>query len=218
MRRHRAFSLVELLVVLGLIVLLVAGIGLTRREGDHGLALQSGEAQVLALLRGARASAMARQVPVRVLVAASGPSTSEVASENCLHCLQTANRAEGEGAVWVTDSPAICLPSGIFVVPPVVTADYLDAGATWPTGGAAPLSVLRGADILTVGSDGSGGTYYFVEFGADGRATPSAARVTIGTARQAPGQLPHFSSPITTRAVGVRAAGGIEPLTSTAGR
>ena len=218
MRRHRAFSLVELLVVLSLIVLLLAGIGLSRREGDHGLALQSGEAQVLALLRGARASAMARQAPVRVLIAASGPSTSEAASENCLHCLQTANRAEGEEAVWVADGPAIYLPSGIFVVPPVVTANYLDAGATWPTGGAAPLSVLGGADILTVGNGGSAGAYYFVEFGADGRATPSAARVVIGTARQASGRSPRFNSPITTRAVGVRAAGGIELLPSTAGR
>lgn len=213
MKKRTGFSLVEILVVLGLIGLMLGGIGLARRDGNRDVGLQSGQAQVLALLRAAQAEAISRQVFVRILIPSALPPAQEFASGSYLRCLQVAFREEGAVEGWRADVGAMLfLPAGIFIVPPIVPSSHVIAGLAWPTGESAPVSVVETAKDLAVVGRIAPLDCYYLEFRPDGTASPADARLVLGTARQMQGALPHFDNPSATRGVGVRGTGQIETL------
>jgi Tfp pilus assembly protein FimT len=67
MSHARAFTLVELVAAIGLMVLLAAGVPLLfRREGNAGTALRAAQRELATALELARRTAQARQVAVRL--------------------------------------------------------------------------------------------------------------------------------------------------------
>lgn len=107
----RGFTLLELMVVVGLVAglafLLLSGLG----TGGRGTALQAGQATISQLLGAARQRALAAAQPTRVLVHAD--PASPLAAERYLRLLAVEELRGGE---WRT-LRTVSLPPGVFVVP-----------------------------------------------------------------------------------------------------
>ncbi|MES1166813.1 MAG: prepilin-type N-terminal cleavage/methylation domain-containing protein, partial [Pseudomonadota bacterium] len=73
-RATHGFSLIELLVVMGIMVALVAGFSLgLRGGGTSGLALQSAQSELAGLLGAVRTSAVLHHTSARLLICAAPP-------------------------------------------------------------------------------------------------------------------------------------------------
>jgi hypothetical protein len=185
-----AFTLIELVVAVGLIAALAGGLTLAfRREGNAGIALRSAATEIAAVARRAQEMATARQVPVRLLVNAE--ATGPAGPGGIRRQLSLACR---EGADWLRVGEAMLLPVGTCVVPPVPAAAQVRPGVSWSAG---PLSDLGGPELV-VGTDG---TEFFVEFDPDGRVVGGPRRWVVGTAESRPGESPVLVDPAATRSV-----------------
>lgn len=105
------FTLLELMVVVGLVAglafLLLGGLG----SGGRGTALQAGQATLAQVLGAARQRALATAQPTRLLVQAD--PASPLAAERYLRLLAVEELRAGE---WRTVQ-TVGLPPGVFVVP-----------------------------------------------------------------------------------------------------
>ena len=204
---ERGFTLIELLVVMGIIVVLVGGTGFARRSNSaSGVALQSAQTELAWLLGATRAQAVLHQTSARLLVYATPPPTGEAAKY--LRCLQIVREEPSDSGQWNAVSDPIYLPSGIFIVPPVVSATHLVAGLTWPGGQFAPVSTLLGPDGVAVGGSDFGEAYY-VEYNSDGRADPAVTKLAMATAQPSRDSFPRFDNPDAVRGIRLRPAGTI---------
>ncbi len=132
-RRRRAFTLIELLIVTGLIATLAAVLAVGLRPSGQGLALQAGQSAVANLIQAARLSALATGRETRVLLHADA-----AAADGCfLRVLAwQANTESG----WRT-SGEIELPDGVAMLPsrPDAFAGLLAPGPAWTRGDGAAL-------------------------------------------------------------------------------
>lgn len=146
---RRAFTLLELLVVVGLVAalsfFLVSGLG----GGGKSVALQSGQALLANLVTAARTSAMASGQSSRILIqidAAGDPA-------RYLHYVVVQTQTSAGG--WQTLVEA-CLPDGVYVVPgnfSPIPAGLLATGSSVPwtkaDGSALRSTALRANQITT---------------------------------------------------------------------
>lgn len=164
--RRAAFTLVELLVVIGLIALLATTLGVAL-TGKTGSSLASAQQTVAALCGTARAQAALHQTETRIVVHATRPTTGH--SDKYLRVLQVF-RAEPDGSdAWMAAGPPVYLPRGIYLVPPE-PGELLATGIDWAT---RPLASSNLAS--TTGPLGRAGTEFgdadtvlYLQFGADG--------------------------------------------------
>lgn len=139
---QRAFTLVELLTVMGVMAFLAGGLGLALQGGGAGVALESAQSTVASLLAEARVQAIAGQVRTMLVVEA------DPASENFLRCLHIAVETGNNSGQWRISSPATAVSPGIFVVPGperiegVTFQAAADAGGTWPEARRSSLAIL----------------------------------------------------------------------------
>lgn len=107
----KAFTLLELLVVIGLIAVLASSITGGLGAGSQSVALQSAQATMTSLVASARTGAMASGLSARVLVHIDPSSTSQP-----LRYLRYVAVQSQTPTGWKTVT-AVYLPDGVYVVP-----------------------------------------------------------------------------------------------------
>lgn len=211
-RAAQAFTLIELLIVVGLIALLVGAVGLAL-GGTGSTALATAQNSLASMVGTARAQAALKQTEARLLIYATRPPIGE--SDKFYRYLRVVIAetpgSTGAGARWTPVGSPVLLPSGISVVP-TLPAAFLAPGVTWPNN-PQPTSTFLSAtaarytitgDTATSAAD----TYLAVQFAADGTVTPTGAKLALATATIANG-LPQFNNAGSVRGLLLRPSGGI---------
>jgi len=209
---RRAFTLVELMVVIGLIALLLGAVGLAL-SGPGVSTLASAQNTLASLVATARAQAAVKQTEARILIYGTRPPSGD--SEKFLRYLRivTADTpgATGAGARWTPVGSPVSLPSGICIVP-TTTSGLLSTGVVWPANpapvstflAAAPARYTIAGDPATSAAD----TYYALQFTPDGVITPAAAKLAVATTTVTNG-LPQFTNAGAVRGLSIRASGAV---------
>lgn len=194
-----AFSLIELLVVIGLIALMVGGVGFALRDSAPSLAVQNAQGVVAGALNAARTHALAEQTTVRIAIDANPQSDSFMRR---LHILVQA------GGGWRAVGNEILLPGGAFLVPAVSQPaasfepenerswpNYLVSSLT-PSSATLPLVDENGAEAGEL-SDVVWTTFSFSTRGLPG--TNNAKLIVASARRSADGLI--FDNPDVVRGV-----------------
>lgn len=231
-RLAAGFTLVEILVVIGLIVILVGGIAIALGgRGGEGAALANAQSLVAGLVGTTRAQAALHQTEARLVVYAQIPPAPTADAAKYLRSLQVVRRETLPSGVeiWVAAGDPVTLPTPICVVPPApVPANHLrlPAGQTWNNNAATgPVSTLmlgtgfnyRGQSAATAsqffGVTGQSGRIYYLEFAPDGTVSSNASgnptKIALSTAIVGGNTLPLFNNPSGVRGLFVRKTGAV---------
>ena len=212
-RGKPGFSLVELLVVIGIIALLVSALGLALGDAG-GSSLASAQNTLATLVGTARAQAAVNQTRARLYVYGQRPPGGDM--EKFLRLLQVYREEPADSGTYVPVGGAVYLPRGVYVVPPT-TSGFLVAGITWPTN-PAPISnfATPQPQPLTpaqpVGTPFGGAvTAYYIQFAADGTISPALqpyVKLAVATATISD-YLPKFNNTGAVRGLLVRPTGAV---------
>ena len=232
-----AFTIVELLVVMGVMILLVGGFALALAgRGGEGAALANAQSLVASMVGATRAQAALHQTNARLIVYAQLPTAGE--SAKYLRALQVVRQetlANGT-SVWVAVSDPVTLPAPICVVPPApVPANHLRAGVTWNNNVAmGPVSTLtvatgfnyRGQVTATAnqffGRQGQNGRIFYLEMDPTGAVVSPApsgnpVKIALTTAVLLPNAVPNFNNATGVRGLIVRRSGAISLVDGSTG-
>jgi prepilin-type N-terminal cleavage/methylation domain-containing protein len=215
-RTARAFTLIELLIVVGLIALVAAGFGFALGDAG-GNSLSSAQTTLLTLLNQTRAQAAVHQTHARLYIYAVRPPLGDAGKY--LRLLQVFSEDLPDSGRFFSAGPAVNLPRGIYVVPSSTTG-LLASGVIWPAN-PEPVSTFTPAQPTAVnptppvgtpfGGDAVG---YYIEFTPNGTPYPATspyAKLVIATAAQLNG-LPQFNNPGAVRGVAIRPSGAITAI------
>lgn len=204
----RAFSLIELLVVIGIIVLMIGALGLALRGGGGNVALQSAQGTLGSLLSAARAQAAVNQQNAMLVV------DGDPAQDGFLRTVHVAVQA-ANGTDWNFVSEAT-LPAGIFLVPGNRTINGATCTATWP---ATRLSTVGDPAAFVVASGGVTGTYLLTGFTINSVGTPSTsgAKLIVSAGRRTSAIALTFDNQELIRGVALSAYGAPVLINNAAG-
>jgi prepilin-type N-terminal cleavage/methylation domain-containing protein len=155
-RIHHAFTLIEILAVIGIITLMAGVFGLALRDGSLAVALQSAQGTVAGLLVAAREQAAAKQNRALLVV------DSDPADDDFLRGVHVAIETAPNSRQWQITGDDALLPRGIFVVPggaAVIGAVFPageGAGGAWPVGRISSLELASPGSISPVAGNPSG--------------------------------------------------------------
>lgn len=216
-RLRRGFTLVELIIVSGLIVFLVGGIALALKDtGGGGLA--TAQNTLATMVSQARAQAAVHQTEAILAIYATQPSANTNA-DYYLRLIQVfRNNTPGVPSgqeQWVAVGNPVLLPTGVCVVPPT-TAGLLATGVTWPSN-PPQVSTLRGPIGLrqTVAGTAFGGTAtaYVVDFTPQGTitqvGTSTHSRLVVGATLVSTNSRPAFYDANAVRGLLLRPTGAV---------
>jgi prepilin-type N-terminal cleavage/methylation domain-containing protein len=211
-RLSRAFTLVELMIVIGLIALLLGAVGLSL-SGPGVSTLASAQNTLASLVATARAQAAVKQNETRILIYGTRPPAGD--SGKFLRYLRVVTAdtpgVTGAGARWTPVGTPVSLPSGICIVP-TTTSGLLATGVVWPAN-PAPVSTFLAAAAAryTIAGDpatSAADTYYALQFTPDGVITPVAAKLAVATTTVTNG-LPQFTNAGAVRGLSFRTSGAV---------
>jgi len=120
---NKAFTLIELMVVIGLIAVLAAGIGLAMRESNPTAGLRGGQNVLVGLLSSARGQAALNQTEAMIIVDATDSK-----EDFFLRSLQVVVKAGAGPDTWRPVGAPVLLPQGIYIVPPANFASVTFGG------------------------------------------------------------------------------------------
>lgn len=229
-RNRRAFTLIELLTACGVIVMLLATIGIALNgRGGEGAALASAQNTLSGLVGSARAQAALNQTNARLVIYAQMPPTGDLAKY--LRTLQIVREEPFGSNAWYAVGDPVTLPTPICVVPnSPVPADHLNTGVpAWNnTIATGPVSVmtlsnsfnyfsrLGGTQRQFFGTPGGTGRVFYLGFGPDGTVNDplnaSVIKVALTTAVLNPTvqpARPKFNNPSGVRGLFIRKSGAI---------
>ena len=205
-----AFTLIELMLVIGLIILLVGGLSLSLGD-PAGNALASAQNQLASLAGAARSQAAVNQTEARLVIYATRPPSGDV--EKYLRVLQVFVANPEGSQTWQPVGSPIYLPRGVYVVP-TATAGLLAPGVIWPAN-PQPVSKTVGTFTLTGQPTGtvfaSSPSVFYIEFEPDGSVKPASqpyTQIAVATAAVS-GTLPAFNNSGSVRGVIIRPSGTI---------
>lgn len=144
---HRAFTLVELLTVLGIMAFLAGGLAFGLQGGGTGAALESAQSTMASLLAEARARAIQGDVRTMLVVEA------DPADGSFLRSLHIAVETGEDSGQWQIGPEATSLAAGIFIVPGAGNLDGVtflaatEAGGGWPEARRSSVAILPPGSI-----------------------------------------------------------------------
>lgn len=211
-RGRRAFTLLEVLVVVGLIALLAGGFGLALGDSG-GNSLATAQTTLATMVGSARAQAAVHQTPTILAIYATRPPGGD--ADKFLRLIQVFRNTTPDGPrpTWVPAGSPVSLPRGVYVVP-TSTAGLLAAGVVWPSN--PPLvSTLRGPIGIAQPAGtpfGTGATAFVVDFAPDGTIAQVGnlphSRLVVGTAALT-NNVPQFNNNAAVRGVILRPSGAV---------
>jgi type II secretory pathway pseudopilin PulG len=209
-RSSSAFTLVELMVVCGLIILLVSGLSFSLGDPASN-ALASAQNQLASLVGSARAQAAVNQTEARLVIYATRPPSGDV--EKYLRVLQVFVANPEGSQTWQPVGNPVYFPRGVYLVP-TATAGLLAANVIWP---ASPQPVSKTVGTFTLVGQPTGTVFggspsvFYVEFAPDGSIKPASSPYTqLAVAKGTlSGTLPNFTNPGAVRGVIIRPSGAV---------
>jgi len=174
--RRRGFTLIEVLVVVGLIVLLAGALGLALRGGEGGSGLIAAERAVAGLFQGARAQAVLLGTEARVIIADDVSDPDRYMRTLALVYLSTDPAKPG---VWLSNGEAVTLPPGLYVIP----ANYSGTAPVRSSADGQGMGFVEGFPFRE--STASGGSAWLsFAYDAQGVARQPGAKIVIGAGRR----------------------------------
>lgn len=238
-RLARGFTLLELMIVVGLIVLLTGAVALALAgRGGDGAALANAQSILSGLIGTTRAQAALHQNNARLIVHAQQPPLANAADAALyLRSLQVLRQEilPNGTTVWVAVGDPVSLPRPICVVPPApVPTNHLVSGVAWNNNVATgPVSTLVTATAFSYrgqlnattnqffGRQNSSGRIHYLEFAPDGtvisNTTGNPTKIALTTAVLAGNALPAFNSATSVRGLFVRRSGAISLVDTATG-
>lgn len=203
----RAFTVIELMVVLALLVALAGAAGLALQPGDGMRALQGGQTvlgQSLALVR-AQAALSGRNAALAVSLDSARP-------EQAMQAVSVAIR-DPAGPAWQRVSDWMPLPAGVALLPATTpTGAWIEAGSDW----SGLMSSALSTQPTLVGAEPS----LLLEFTARGTVVGGGGDLVLATfRRRPPGSVTRFiyKEPDAVRGLTVSAYGVAEWIHERAG-
>lgn len=232
--RVTAFTLIELMVVVGLIVLLVAGAGIALSgRGGEGVALSGAQGTLAGLVGSTRAEAALNQTTARLLVYALPPPTGDAGKY--LRTLQIVREEPQGSSNWYAVGDPVTLPTPVCVVPTSpVPATHLNTGVTWnntiATGPVSTLGTINsfnyfgrvgGVAKQFFGVQGGSGRVFTLDFDQTGAVVSAtstgAVKVALTTAVLATSSVPKFNNASAVRGLIVRKTGAVSLVNDATG-
>lgn len=177
-RAHRGFSLVELLVVIVIMTILMTMGAMGIRNLTGGKGTSTALANTEAVFAEARATAIGRGAPARVLIDARDINDQNNYLRRIVIAAQDIDPATGlPRTSWSLISRGYTLPDGVFY--------SMDLSRSSGTGGA---SMQSQAMALTKATDS--GNYIVYEFNSQGLCTTPGATFVIGSGARPKGSAP----------------------------
>jgi prepilin-type N-terminal cleavage/methylation domain-containing protein len=171
-RQKHAFTLIELLAVIGMMAVILGVLSFSLRGGGQSVGLQNAQAMCSSMVSAARAKAALTGRDARLVL------VNDAASEtNYLRRL--AVLYQDELGNWQQSDQSVTLPRGVCVVPPD-TVPVVDE-VSW---GTAEQSVFTGPNSsMSVSLDGSPVDCWYVSFTSRGTVAGSGIQIVLSTVR-----------------------------------